>query len=69
MGKMIMCGFHGCHVNDTPVTRDCDCTRCTAHTMMCGKCNSFMAKARGSIFFSEAAEIKCDMCIEAARGG
>jgi hypothetical protein len=36
--------------------------------MMCGECNSFMAKARGSVFFSEAAKKKCDMCIEAAQG-
>jgi hypothetical protein len=36
---------------------------------MCGECNSFMARARSSIFFSEAAKKKCDMCMSAAREG
>jgi len=62
---MLICGFHGCHVVDTQTTRECDCTKCSSTTPLCAhECNSFMAKARHSIFFSKAAKEKCDMCLE-----
>ena len=68
MTEFLVCGFRGCHVVDTPATRECDCTKCPSSIPICAdSCMSFMAKARRSIFFSEAAREKCEMCIESVK--
>jgi hypothetical protein len=62
--SVLMCGYQGCHVADVPATRDCDCTKCPSSTPFCDdRCMEFMARARRSVFFSEAAREKCKMCL------
>ncbi|MDR0472367.1 MAG: hypothetical protein LBH43_01670 [Treponema sp.] len=66
----LMCSYFGCHVEDTPVSRECACTKCNflgdhGHD----KCVSFMAQARRSVWFVLSAEKKCNACKEVGKMG
>jgi len=65
--NMLMCGYHGCHVIDCPLTQECDCTKCSPYgSNGCDSCEKFMGRARRSGWFAKAALNKCAVCKEEA---
>ena len=65
---LLMCAYFGCHVADTPVAKECACTKCNPYgDAGHDKCNSFMAQARRSVWFASAAGKKCEACKNAGK--
>jgi len=63
---MLMCAYFGCHVEETPVAKECACTKCNPYgDAGHDTCTSFMAQARRSGWFAAAANKKCEACRKA----